>query len=498
MDNTPQLSIAAQESPTDRTQPSGVTPAPNATNIEAQAVTNLDFATEIRIDRLAIIWRVILGVSLFFIWVGILRRGSDGAAMILGAITLAAGAFIAGQLLKRHLLAAAVWSIALSGIIAICIPLATGNQDAINIAPFFFPLLILLVGLLLPPRHAVVVFITGFILTFLVPFVTTSDIAFISIYQLVALSVSLVSVLLAAQVTGDLYQITGWALDNYQRERRTAIDLFENRQRLEKALQRSRVLSDKLQDINAELENAKHFRGQFLANMSHELRTPLNAIIGFSETMLNFPMMYGDVELAEAYRHDMEQINQSGQQLLTVINDILDLSKVDAGKLDVHIERVPLDPLIDGVMMTAAGLIARQNKPVDLKRDTPVRLPDVYADDARLRQVLLNLYSNAIKFTEVGSITIAVRELGDDEICISVSDTGAGVQDDALEVIFEEFSQVEGSGRDPRAGAGLGLTISRRLLNLMNGRIWAESVYGEGATFHVVVPKYIPEQHKKE
>jgi signal transduction histidine kinase len=306
-----------------------------------------------------------------------------------------------------------------------------------------------------------------------------------------------VSALLAAQVTGDLYQITEWALDNYKRERRAAIDLFENRQQLERALQRSRILGEKLQNINTELENAKHFRGQFLANMSHELRTPLNAINGFSETMLNFPMMYDDVVLPDAYRHDLEQINHSGQQLLTVINDILDLSKVDAGKLEVNIDCVELDPLIDSVLMTAAGLIANQNKPVDLKRDMPRKLPDVYADDARLRQVLLNLYSNAVKFTDVGSITMAVHDEGE-TVRISVSDTGEGIPEDTLEEIFNEFSQAESAGRDPRAGAGLGLTISRRLLNLMSGRIWAESVYGEGATFHVVVPKYNPNIHSQK
>ncbi|MEO1441997.1 MAG: HAMP domain-containing sensor histidine kinase, partial [Chloroflexota bacterium] len=278
-----------------------------------------------------------------------------------------------------------------------------------------------------------------------------------------------------------------WALENYKKERGTAIDLFENRQRLERSLRRSEVLGEKLQDINAELESAKHFRGQFLANMSHELRTPLNAIIGFSETMLSFPMMYDNVELPDGYKNDLSQIHSSGQQLLTVINDILDLSKVDAGKLEVQLEPVRLNDVIDNAMMTAAGLMG--NKPVELRRNVPHRLPPVFADESRLRQVLINLYSNAAKFTDHGSITISTQIVGAD-MQISVTDTGQGIHEDSLEKIFDEFSQVEAEGRDPRAGAGLGLTISRKLLNLMNGRIWAESVYGEGATFHVTIPIY--------
>ena len=206
-------------------------------------------------------------------------------------------------------------------------------------------------------------------LTVIAPVWIVGDFSFLGVHQIAGVTVSTISALLAAQVTGELHQITDWALDNYKRERRSSMDLFEKRQELQKSLRRSEVLGDKLKEINEELETAKHFRGQFLANMSHELRTPLNAIIGFSETMLSFPMMYDDVDLPEAYRRDLQQIHDSGQQLLTVINDILDLSRVDAGKLEIDIRQVKLDPIIDNAMMTAAGLLA--NKSVDLQRDIP-------------------------------------------------------------------------------------------------------------------------------
>jgi signal transduction histidine kinase len=222
--------------------------------------------------------------------------------------------------------------------------------------------------------------------------------------------------------------------------------------------------------------------------MSHELRTPLNAIIGFSETMLKFPAMYDGINLPNAYEGDLQQIYQSGRQLLGLINDILDLSKVDAGKLEIHMGKVDLKPIINGVLSTASGLIG--NRPVKLETDLPDTIPSVWADDARVRQVLLNLYSNAAKFTDQGTVVLTVREV-DDGIRVSVKDSGIGIRNESLDVIFEEFKQAESSkGRDPRSGAGLGLAISRQLMTLMGGRIWAESEYGKGSTFNFVMQKY--------
>jgi signal transduction histidine kinase len=221
--------------------------------------------------------------------------------------------------------------------------------------------------------------------------------------------------------------------------------------------------------------------------MSHELRTPLNAIIGFSETMLRFPAMYDDVKLPPAYEDDLQQIYTSGRQLLMLINDILDLAKVDAGKLDVRIDRVDLNPLLKKVVSTAGGLIG--GKPVRLETDIPDDLPLIWADSARVEQVLLNLYSNAAKFTDRGAIRLTVSP-AEGGVRISLSDTGIGISQDNLDVIFEEFKQAETGGRDPRSGAGLGLAISRQLMALMGGRIWAESELGKGSTFHFVLPAY--------
>jgi signal transduction histidine kinase len=346
---------------------------------------------------------------------------------------------------------------------------------------------------MLSPRESLVFAILSSVLIAASPFMNPNA-NILGWYQVFSILLTFISWVLAAQVTGELYQITQWALSNYERERKTTNDLYENRQALERSFRRSQALSAELTEANTELDKAKQaaeeatrYRGQFLANMSHELRTPLNAIIGFSETMLKFPAMYDDVELPKNYQSDLNQIYNSGRQLLSLINDILDLSKVDAGKMELLMQRVDLENIISSVMSTAHGLVG--SKPIKLETDLPDPVPLIWADETRIRQVLLNLYSNAIKFTESGSITIAVRE-EDHSVRISMKDTGRGIDSRYHEAIFEEFKQAETSGRDPRSGAGLGLAICRHLLGLMGGRIWVESEPGKGSTFHVLVSLY--------
>jgi signal transduction histidine kinase len=305
---------------------------------------------------------------------------------------------------------------------------------------------------------------------------------------------------LSAQVSGELYAVAEWALENYRKERHMTMALFESREALEKSLLRQRALTEQLQEINQELEqarqtaeDAKNFRGQFLANMSHELRTPLNAIIGFSQTMLDFPDMYDGTELPGQYREDMTQVLSSGKHLLTIINDILDLSKVDAGKLDLDIQPVELGPVVKAVLATAVGLVGDKGKAIKLSRDFPDPMPMVLADPLRVRQVLLNLYSNAAKFTDKGYITLRIRREGQ-EVVFAVEDTGIGIADADRSTIFEEFRQGTAGRKKGRQGAGLGLAISQQLLRLMNGRIWFESRLGKGSTFYIALPVYAPDE----
>jgi signal transduction histidine kinase len=458
--------------------------------------TEKDFATEVRSDRLTIIWQLTLIGCVIIFWIvaiiGALTR--DNVIVWLSApASWAAACLGARYLLSKNRFQWAVWVYGLGALIGISVVLMLGDHLSAQLIAFVCPLIVVIIGLMLSPRESLLSAVVSSVLITLSAFMNPKAESF-GWYQLFSIFLTFVSWLLAAQVTGELYQITRWALMNYERERKTTNDLYENRQALEKSFVRSQALSQELTKTNTELdkarqaaEEAKRYRGQFLANMSHELRTPLNAIIGFSETMLKFPAMYDDVELPDNYQTDLNQIYNSGRQLLSLINDILDLSKVDAGKMEIFMQRVDLEDLIRSVLSTAEGLVG--SKPIKLDTDLPNPAPLIWADETRMRQVILNLYSNAIKFTDSGSITLIVRELPEG-VRISVTDTGKGIDSRFHEAIFEEFKQAETSGRDPRSGAGLGLAICRHLLGLMSGRIWVESEPGKGSTFHILVSNY--------
>ena len=244
-----------------------------------------------------------------------------------------------------------------------------------------------------------------------------------------------------------------------------------------------------------EMREADRLKSQFLANMSHELRTPLNSIIGFSRVILKGI----DGPVTENQEQDLSAIYNAGQHLLGLINDILDLSKIEAGKMELTFSEVDLPEIIRGVMSTAVGLV--KDKPIELVLDLPENLPSIQADNIRLRQILLNLVSNATKFTEEGHIGISVRliERGSQpEVVIAVFDTGHGISPEDHEKIFEPFSQVDASPTRKTGGTGLGLSICKHLVELHRGVLWVESLPGEGSTFAFTIPYEVNEQEKEE
>ncbi|MDX1521440.1 MAG: response regulator, partial [Anaerolineae bacterium] len=241
-----------------------------------------------------------------------------------------------------------------------------------------------------------------------------------------------------------------------------------------RAFREQQETAERLQEINK-------LKNQFLANMSHELRTPLNSIIGFSRVILKGI----DGPLTELQKTDLTSIHNSGQHLLSLINNILDLSKIEAGKMDLNFEKVELEPIIKGVMSTAVALV--KDKPVTLHQDLADDLPIIWADPTRIRQVILNLISNACKFTDEGSVTLEARRQEND-ILIRVTDTGVGIPEDQLQSIFEEFTQVDASTTRKVGGTGLGLSISRHFIEMHHGQIWVESVENKGSTFSFTIP----------
>ncbi|MCC6956591.1 MAG: GAF domain-containing protein, partial [Anaerolineales bacterium] len=241
-----------------------------------------------------------------------------------------------------------------------------------------------------------------------------------------------------------------------------------------------------------DIREADRLKTQFLANMSHELRTPLNSIIGFSRVILKGI----DGPINEQQAQDLAAIYNSGQHLLGLINDVLDLSRIEAGKMDLVFEpNINLAEIIHSVMSTTAGLV--KDKPIELVENIDPDLPLVTIDPMKIRQVLINLLSNAAKFTDQGSITVEARphqgSNGEPQVMVRVIDTGSGIADKDQAKLFQPFSQVDGSLTRRTGGSGLGLSICSHLIQLHDGQIGLESEVDKGSTFYFIIPVEQPQ-----
>ena len=235
------------------------------------------------------------------------------------------------------------------------------------------------------------------------------------------------------------------------------------------------------QETAVQLREVDRLKSEFLANMSHELRTPLNSIIGFSRVILKGI----DGPITEFQKTDLEAIYESGRHLLGLINDVLDISKIEAGKMEFIFEPVDLKKLIKGTLATSIALV--KDKPIELQQDVPEELPIILADERRIRQVILNLLGNAAKFTETGFIRVFVT-YNDREVVVGVKDSGVGIPPERYSAVFREFEQVDSSSTRRYGGTGLGLPVTKKFVEAHGGRIWFESEVGVGSTFYVALP----------
>ena len=247
------------------------------------------------------------------------------------------------------------------------------------------------------------------------------------------------------------------------------------------ALENARLSREQEKTI-VRLRDVDKLKSNFLASMSHELRTPLNSIIGFADILLQGI----DGELSENAITDITAIYNSGKHLLALINDILDMSKIEAGRMELVQNALEVPQLFDDVSASVSSLL--KDKPVELVQRLAPDLPPIWADPLRISQVLINLVSNAIKFTEEGSVTLGAELFGNKLMHIYVRDTGIGIPKDKFDLVFEHFRQVDARSNRKYQGTGMGLAISKQLVELHGGEMWLESEEGEGSTFHFTVP----------
>jgi signal transduction histidine kinase len=246
-------------------------------------------------------------------------------------------------------------------------------------------------------------------------------------------------------------------------------------------------LFDEIQEKSRQLAEASQHKSQFLANMSHELRTPLNAVLGYTELILD--SVYG--EMPEKARSVLDRVQRNGRHLLGLINDVLDLSKIEAGQLTLALSNYSLKSVIQTVV-SAVEPLAKQ-KQIALKVEVTPQLPQGRGDEQRLTQVLLNLVGNAIKFTDSGEVSIKGSS-ANGSFTIAVHDTGPGISEADQAKLFQEFQQADNSITRKKGGTGLGLAISKRIIEMHGGKIWVESVVGHGSTFSFTLPVSVEQQ----
>lgn len=241
------------------------------------------------------------------------------------------------------------------------------------------------------------------------------------------------------------------------------------------------------------LEEMDRLKSEFLATMSHELRTPLNSIIGFTGIILKG--MTGEINKEQ--RKQLSMVYRSAKHLLSLINGILDLSKIESGKMEISRDQFKVKDVVSEVTRSFSPMISQ--KGLRLVTDIPDDIPEVRSDRKKVFQILLNLVGNAVKFTETGEIRIGCR-VTDNQVEISVSDTGTGIKKENMELLFEAFRQIDGSAQRKYQGSGLGLYLCKKLVSLLGGTIRAESEYGKGSTFIFTLPLKIgkDEQYEKK
>jgi signal transduction histidine kinase/CheY-like chemotaxis protein len=305
---------------------------------------------------------------------------------------------------------------------------------------------------------------------------------------LITIGLTTITILIA---TNNLQKALAWALNGYLEAHKNELVARERKATLERALKNLDTAMAKLERANAmltqarnEAEEARRVKQQFAQTISHELRTPLNLIAGFTETMIKSPEYYG-APLPPLYLRDLSVVYRNACHLQNLVNDVLDLARLESAYLSLELEELDLCDVIEDAISTARGLV--EGRGLALNTTIAPNLPLVWGDAVRLKQVLLNLLNNAARFTEQGGVTVRAEAQGD-AVLVSVTDTGIGIPEENIADIFESFRQLENPMQRRTSGAGLGLAISQQLIGLHGGQIWVESEVGVGSRFFFSLP----------
>ena len=288
-----------------------------------------------------------------------------------------------------------------------------------------------------------------------------------------------------------MFTLAEWSLFNFNLARKNLdeareqrLELKETQEDLVKANQELARLANRLKVLQRIAEEARQAKAEFVANVSHELRTPLNMIIGFTEVISKSPHVYGS-RLPTSLMTDIAAIQRNSQHLLNLVNDVLDLSQVEAGRMALSREWASIGEIVAEATSVVKGLF--ESKKLYLESCLPPNLPAIYCDRTRIRQVIINILSNAGRFTEIGGVKVEAG-LENDTVVLNVTDTGPGIKKEDQARLFEPFQQLDGSIRRQYGGSGLGLAISKQFVEMHGGTMWLESTPGTGTTLASACP----------
>lgn len=312
-----------------------------------------------------------------------------------------------------------------------------------------------------------------------------------ALHAWVPLLALLITSVAAAQSVTNLSTALAWAWSSYEQALHNEQEMRQRQAELKRALKSLDEASYRLERANHMLsiardqaEEARRLKQEFAQTISHELRTPLNIVVGFAEVMVQSPEYYG-APLPVPYQRDLGIVYRNARHLQDLVNDVLDLSRIEAAQMTLVREKIPATNLVRDALATVRSLVESRN--LELRAELAPNLPYLRVDALRIRQVLFNLITNAVRFTERGSITVRA-ERAKSEVIFAVQDTGVGIAPEDMQRIFEEFRQADSSSRRRYEGAGLGLAISKRFVEMHGGRIWVESEVGVGSTFYFALP----------
>ncbi len=344
-------------------------------------------------------------------------------------------------------------------------------------------LIVALAGMLISPQATAQAAAFAIVVTIGGAIISSGDISWAIIRPLIAPLIMSCAMAAISWISSDhLITTVQWAMSNQRRADERSRELFDSQQELQKAYLMLEMANKRLKEAESTATRANELKTRFITNLSHELRTPLSAIINFSYILSQ--NYHGPV--TKEQQDYLMRVHDSGELLLEIVNDLLDLAKVESGQIELFLEPIDVTALGDSVLSTISGLIA--NKSIELRQDIPADLPLVEGDETRVRQVLLNLLGNAAKYTNKGSITLRMAKNKNQFVQISIIDTGIGIKQEDFKIIFEEFRQTKESFALRKQGTGLGLPISKKFVELHRGKLWVESKLGQGSTFHFTLP----------